>query len=106
MFAACFLTHLGTIVTSGARRTTGSSWASNAGSTTLTGSTSVTLRQRGKVQFYLKAEELHLLWMGEKGRRNSLWVQMGHRVQPHRQHPEQKKDDLGRWSSMFMEKHD
>lgn len=51
MFAACFLTHLGTIVTSRARRTTGSSWASNAGSTALTGSTSVTLRQRGKVQF-------------------------------------------------------
>lgn len=41
-----FLTHLGSFITSGARRSTGSSGAGNAGGTTLTGETSVALQDR------------------------------------------------------------
>lgn len=85
------LTHLGSIVTSGARSTTGSSWASNTRSTTLTRESSVALKEKRDTSvttsFSCRSEdEENVLFL-----RYSLLVQMGQRVHPHQEHPEQKK---------------
>lgn len=85
------LTHLGSIVTSGARSTTGSSWASNTRSTTLTRESSVALKEKRDTSvttsFSGRSEdEENVLFL-----RYSLLVQMGQRVHPHQEHPEQKK---------------
>lgn len=89
-----FLTYLRSIVTSGSRSTTGSGWASNARSTTLTRESSVTLKERknssatkcfaSKLMSTTGAENGLLLQ--ERG--YSLLVQLGQKVLPHQEHPE------------------
>lgn len=91
------LTYLSSIVTSGARSTTGSNWASAARSTTLTRETSVTLKdRRDTLDMAILARHKRdaayhnvVFW---RCRGYSLLVQMGHGVQPHQEHPKEEKE--------------